>query len=246
MRAPWRRSSTASSASGCCPHADGVGRVAATEVAVNTGLVAEAIVDPSRTATIPDAGRAGRVPRDAHLPPGPGSSPRRGDHHVAGRPSRRDRPARPRGRGASGRPVRAVRCPGERRAALTAPDLTAAELRTTGAAAPARELRETGRPAPEQGPACAASPRGAGNAADGRRSSDPVSLAQGLLRRGRAASRVRASSLPPGTLRAVESRTDVEVLRSAAPGGSGRPSRTRTSELGSGRRSWPTPPTSRG
>jgi len=36
------------------PCADRVGRVAATEVAVNTGLMAEAIADPAKTHTIPD------------------------------------------------------------------------------------------------------------------------------------------------------------------------------------------------
>ena len=35
-------------------HADGFGRVAATEIAINTGLVAQAIIDPSKTATITD------------------------------------------------------------------------------------------------------------------------------------------------------------------------------------------------
>jgi twitching motility protein PilT len=36
------------------PRADGPGRVVATEIAVNTGLVAEAIADPAKTSTIPD------------------------------------------------------------------------------------------------------------------------------------------------------------------------------------------------
>ena len=87
------------------PRADGRGRVAATEMAVNTGPGRRGHRRPGEDRQHPRPGRRRRIPRDAHLPPGPGPAARRRGHHVGGRTRGRHGPARPRGRRSARRSV---------------------------------------------------------------------------------------------------------------------------------------------
>ncbi len=87
------------------PRSDGPGRVAATEVAVNTGLDVGGDRRSGEDRHDSRPRRPRRLPRHAQLPPGPGPPARRRGRVLGGRPRRGHRSARPRGGRAPRRPA---------------------------------------------------------------------------------------------------------------------------------------------
>ena len=89
------------------PRADGQGRCASMEVCVDTGRIADAIVDPDKTNRSPSSSSKGGVLRHADLRPAPrGADPRRRHHARGGDAAVATQPARPHGRAAPPRPRR--------------------------------------------------------------------------------------------------------------------------------------------